>query len=168
MMISKAMNEAFNKQVVNELFASMSYRQMAFELADMGLKVFSARFHEQATEEHEHAMKLAKYIEDSGGQVRIGAIDAPKSGYGTCQAMVEAALESEKRVSKQIYDLVDLAESEKDHATRSYLKWFVDEQVEEVASMTDLLQLVKMAGEANLFLAEQRLSDMMKSELPTE
>ncbi len=164
MIFSKAMNDALNKQIGNELFASFSYRQMAFELEELGLKIFSTRFHQQADEEHEHAMKMAKYIEDCGGHVKLGGIDAPKTGHGTCKAMAEAALESEKRVSRQIFDLMNLAESEKDHSTRSFLKWFVDEQVEEIASMSDLLQLVEMAGDGNLFLAEQRLSEMMKAD----
>jgi ferritin len=168
MMISKAMNKALNEQIVNELSASMAYRQMAFEFDEMGLKIFSAKFQSQADEEHDHAMRIARYIADSGGKVRIGAIPEPESGHKSAKAMVEAALASEIRVSKQIYGLVDLGETEKDHSTRSFLKWFVDEQVEEVSTMNDLLQLVKMAGEANLFLAEQRLDDIMKADVPGE
>lgn len=167
-MISEAMNKALNEQIVNELGASLAYRQMAFEFDDMGLKVFSAKFQEQADEEHDHSMRIARYIADGGGKVRIGGISQPEAGYKSAKAMVEAALASEIRVSKQIYGLVDLAEKEKDHSTRSFLKWFVDEQVEEVATMNDLLQLVKMAGEANLFLAEQRLDDIMKADSPGE
>ena len=163
MIFSQAMNDALNQQIANELFASISYRQMAFELDALGLKIFCARFHEQADEEHDHAMKIARYIQDCGGEVKLTGVAAPKVGHGTCLAMVQAALESENRVSAQIFDLTNLAESEKDHSTRSFLKWFIDEQVEEVASMTDLVQLVEMAGDGNLFLAEQRLSDMMKN-----
>ena len=163
MIFSQAMNDALNTQIGNELFASFSYRQMAFELEELGLKIFSARFHEQAAEEHEHAMKMAEYIENCGGQVKLNGIDAPKHGHGSCLSMVEAALESERLVSRQIFGLMNLAESEKDHSTRSFLKWFVDEQVEEVASMSDLVQLVKMAGDSNLFMAEQRLSELMKA-----
>lgn len=166
MMISDAMNKALNGQVANELFASMSYRQMAFEYDVMGLKVFAAKFQTQADEEHEHAMRIARYVLDSGGKVELAALEKPKSGYTSALAMVEAALESEIRVSKQIYGLVEQAESEKDHSTGSFLKWFVDEQVEEVSTMSDLVQLVKMAGESNLVLVEQRLHDLMKNEAP--
>lgn len=168
MMISEAMMKALNGQVANELFASMSYRQMAFEYDVMGLKVFASKFQGQADEEHDHAMRIAKYILDSGGNVQLAALDKPQSGFKSAQAMVEAALASEMKVSKQIYALVDQAEAEKDHSTRSFLKWFVDEQVEEVSTMSDLLQLVKMAGEANLVLVEQRLNDLMTGDSPSE
>mgnify|MGYP001206776385 CR=1 FL=1 len=168
MMISQSMNTALNGQIANELFASMSYRQMAFEFDVMGLKVFAAKFQAQADEEHDHAMRIAKYVLDSGGNVELAALDKPQCGFKAAQPMVEAALASEVRVSKQIYGLADQAESEKDHSTRSFLKWFIDEQVEEVSTMSDLLQLVKMAGEANLVLVEQRLHDLMKTEAPAE
>jgi ferritin len=75
---------------------------------------------------------------------------------------VKAALDSEMTVTQQINDLVALAEKENDYATRSFLKWFVDEQVEEVATMTELLQWVTMAGEANLFALENRLAQAME------
>lgn len=168
MMISKAMNESLNGQIANELFASMTYRQMAFDFDVMGLKVFATSFQAQADEEHDHAMRIAKYILDSGGKVEMSALDKPPCGHNSAQAMVEAALASEVKVSKQIYGLMDQAEAEKDHSTRSFLKWFVDEQVEEVATMSDLLQLVKMAGESNLVLVEQRLHEVMKNEAPAE
>lgn len=168
MMLSESMNKALNGQVANELFASMSYRQMAFEFDVMGLKVFATKFQGQADEEHDHAMRIAKYILDSGGNVEMAALDKPQSGYKSAQAMVEAALASEVKVSKQIYGLMDQAESEKDHSTRSFLKWFIDEQVEEVSTMSDLLQLVKMAGESNLVLVEQRLHELMKTETPAD
>ena len=166
MMISEAMNKALNGQIANELFASMSYRQMAFDYDVMGLKVFATKFQGQADEEHDHAMRIARYILDSGGKVVLSALDQPPSDYKSAQAMVEAALASEVKVSKQIYGLMDQAEAEKDHSTRSFLKWFIDEQVEEVSTMSDLLQLVKMAGESNLVLVEQRLHEVMATESP--
>ncbi len=166
MMISDAMNKALNGQIANELSASMSYRQMAFDYDVMGLKVFATKFQGQADEEHDHAMRIAKYILDSGGKVELAALEKPPCGQKSAQAMVEAALASEVKVSKQIYGLMDQAESEKDHSTRSFLKWFIDEQVEEVSTMSDLLQLVKMAGESNLVLVEQRLHEVMVTETP--
>ena len=161
MMISAKMNQALNQQVTNELNASFSYLAMSFEFKDMGLKIFGQRYRAQADEERGHAMKITGYIHDVGGKVCLDAVAKPKADYDSAQSMVEAALTSEETVTKQINDLVALAEAEKDYATRSFLQWFVDEQVEEVSSMSELLQLVKMAGEANLFLVEGRLAKMM-------
>lgn len=161
MMISAKMNTALNQQVTNELNAAFSYLAMSFAFEDMGLKIFGQRYKEQADEERGHAMKITGYIQDVGGKVCLDAVGKPKGDYDSAQAMVEAALASEETVTQQINDLVALAEVEKDYATRSFLQWFVDEQVEEVSSMSELLQLVKMAGEANLFLVEGRLAKMM-------
>ncbi len=161
MMISAKMNKALNQQVTNELDASFSYLAMSFAFEDMGLKIFGQRYKAQADEERGHAMKITGYIQDVGGKVCLDAVAKPRADYDSAQAMVEAALASEETVTKQVNELVALAEAEKDYATQSFLQWFVDEQVEEVSSMSELLQMVKMAGEANLFLVEGRLAKMM-------
>ncbi len=163
MMISENMASALIQQIANELNTAHSYLAMALAFEEKGLKVFGRRFHAQATEEREHAMKIVKYLQDVGASVILAEVARPKSDYGSAQAMVEAALESERTVTQQINDLVALADSEKDHATFSFLQWFVDEQVEEVATMSELLQLVKLAGEANLFFVEGRLAKTMQS-----
>ncbi len=164
MIISKKMNDALNQQIRNELNASFSYLAMAFEFDQMGLKVFCERFTKQSDEERGHAMKIAKYILEVGGHAHLSGVDEPKENYGSAEAMVQAALDSELTVTKQISGLVDLAEEEKDHVTRAFLKWFLDEQVEEVSTMSDLLQIVKLAGPDNLFLVETRLEKMMPVE----
>jgi ferritin len=163
-MISQKMNEALNHQVTNEMLASFKYLAMAFQYNDMGLLIFGKRFRQQSDEERGHALKIAEFIQDVGGKISIEAIAKPKSGYPTAISMVEAALESERTVTKQINDLVDMAFSEKDHATQSFLKWFVDEQVEEEKSMNDLLAIMKVAGDQNLILVENRLAAMMDKE----
>ena len=159
-MISKKMNESLNRQITNEMNASFKYLAMSYLLGDMGLLIFAQRFRQQADEERGHALRIANYIQDVGGNVILEGVDKPKASYPSAFAMVEAALESERTVTGQINELVDMAFSEKDHATQSFLKWFVDEQVEEEKSMNDLLQMMKLAGENNLFLVEHRLAGM--------
>lgn len=158
MMISPLMNKALNEQVTNELGASHRYLAMAYSFDHMGLKIFAQHFIRQSNEERMHAMKIAKYISDVGGQVVIGPIAAAQGDFSSAKTIVKGALDSELTVTRQINDLVALSESEKDYATNSFLKWFVDEQVEEVSSMTELLQLVTMAGDSNLFAVETRLT----------
>jgi len=160
MLISKQMGARLSEQFINELGASHNYLSMACELDSMGLKIFAKRFFEQADEERIHALKIARYLLDVGATVESDAIPAPKTRYGTASSIVDAALKSELTVTKQINDLVAFSEKEKDYATRSFLQWFVDEQVEEVATMTELQQLVSMAGEKNLFQVEERLLHM--------
>ncbi len=163
MMISEKMNQALNRQATNEFGASHTYLAMACRFSEMGLKVFSKRFFGQANEERDHALKILKYVEDVGGAVTLDGVAKPRSDYGSVAAIVQAALEAEKTVTTQINDLVALADSEKDYATRSFLQWFVDEQVEEVSSMQELLQLVNMVGDKNIFYAESRLAQMMQT-----
>lgn len=162
MMISEKMNQALNRQVTNEFGASHTYLAMACSFHEMGLKVFAKRFFQQAEEERQHALKIMKYIEDVGGKIVLDGVAKPKTGYNSTLAIVEAAVEAERTVTGQVNELVALAETEKDYATRSFLQWFVNEQVEEVSSMLDLLQMVTMAGEKNLFYVESRLAQMMQ------
>ncbi|MBX3393897.1 MAG: ferritin [Phycisphaerae bacterium] len=163
-MISKKMNSALNRQIANEMNASFKYLAMSYQFSDMGLLIFGKRFRQQSDEERGHALRIADYIQDVGGSVVLETVEKPKSKYPGAKSMVEAALESERTVTAQINDLVDLAFSEKDHATQSFLKWFVDEQVEEEKSMNDLLQMMKLAGDQNLFLVEHRILSIKPEE----
>jgi len=156
MALSDTMVTQLNGQITAEFATAHSYLAMACELDSKGLKVLSAFFAKQAEEERAHALKIIKYLQEVGAEVRLEAVAKPRGDYGDVAAIAEAALESEEHVTKLIHDLVGLAEKEKDYATRSFLNWFVDEQVEEVASMTDLVQMVKLAGN-NLLQLEARI-----------
>ena len=145
MMISAAMQDKLNEQVTAEFGASHKYLQMACTLDNMGLKILAKWFIRQSGEEREHALKIVHYVLEVGGQVTLEDVPKPKDKTKTIKDIVVAGLESEKAVTRMINDLVDLAESEKDHATRSFLQWFVDEQVEEVSTFTDLLTMVELA-----------------------
>lgn len=160
MMISSAMNAKLNEQIQGEFSAAHGYLAMACAFDAMGLKILTKRFLAQHEEEREHAMKILHYLQEVGGAVALEAIDKPRTEYTTAESIVTAALESELSVTRMINDVMALAESEKDYATRSFLQWFVDEQVEEVSSMSDLLTLVKMAGE-NLLQVESRVRHEM-------
>jgi len=164
MLISQLMNQRLNEQITNELGASHAYMGMASAFDKMGLKLLSKRFEQQSDEERGHAMKILKYIQDIGGTVMLDAIPKPQPVNPVPRAVVEAALQSELTVTRQIYDLVSLAEQERDYATRSFLQWFVDEQVEEVDQMSELLQLMTIAGEANLLTVESRLAALMEQQ----
>lgn len=144
-LISNKMNDALNGQIDNELGASHNYLAMATAFDDMGLKILAARFFEQSEEEREHAMKILKYVLETGGTVKLGEIPEPKSKYKDAKEIIKAALDSELTVTRQINELMALAEEESDYAARSFLQWFVDEQVEEVASMRDLMQVAELA-----------------------
>ena len=168
MVISKKMNKSLNDQITHELDASHRYLAMAYCFDAMGLKIFGKHFAKQSAEERTHALKIAKYVQDVGGDVELGRIDNPKSDYKNAKEIVKAALSGEETVTKQIHELMALAEDEKDYTARNFLEWFVNEQVEEEVSMRDLLQLVTIAGDANIIQVEQRLAEGLNEDADEE
>lgn len=147
MAISEKMNAKLNEQITNEMYASQVYLAMACMFDDMGLKMLSKLYRMQTEEERGHALKILDFIPTVEGKVKLQPVPEPPASYPSVLAAIEAALEHERLVTRQFNDLVKLADEEKDYATRSFLNWFVDEQVEEVDSQAQLVQVAKMAGE---------------------
>jgi ferritin len=152
MLISKKMNAALNEQVGHELGASLQYVQIASYFAGEGLNRLSGLFFKQSGEERDHALRLIKYILEAGAEVQIPAIPAPRPQFKNATDAVQAALDWEKEVTRQINGLVELALKESDHLSYHVLGWFVKEQLEEVSSMENLLKLVQRAGQNLLYL----------------
>ena len=162
MSISKKMNKALNAQVTNEFFAAQTYLAMACGFEAKSLTVLGKRFRKQAEEEREHAMKIVDYILEADGTVELQAIPAPQNKYATVLAALQASLKHEEGVTKNIHDLCTLAETEKDRATRQFLDWFIEEQVEEESSARTLIDVAKMCGNAVLQI-EAYLIHLMKA-----
>jgi ferritin len=146
MAISKAMNAKLNEQITNELFASQLYLAIACMFEEQGLKMLAKLYRRQTEEERGHALKILDYIPTAEGKVKLQAIPEPPAKFPSVLAAIQAALEHERKVTGQIHDLVALAEKENDYATRSFLQWYVDEQVEEVDSQLHLTQVAELAG----------------------
>jgi len=161
MPISEAMNKKLNTQITNEFLASQIYLSMACMFEDMGLRNLARVFRKQTEEERGHALKILDYVLENEGKVRLQAIPEPPAEWSTVTDAIAAALAHERKVTGQINELVALADQEKDYATRSFLNWFVDEQVEEVNSMSSLLQAAKLAGDRLLQL-EAYIAHMIK------
>ena len=158
MLASQNIIDAFNQQVGNEMGASMQYISIASYFESENLMTLAEFFFQQSDEEREHSMKFVKFILEVGGDVVMPAIPAPPSSFKTAHDAVQAALDWEQEVTRQIYDLVDLAQEERNHIAKRFLDWFVDEQLEEVATMSTLLGIVERAGEDNLLFVEDYLS----------
>ena len=164
-MLSASMNEKLNAQITREFYSSYLYRQMASCLDQMGLSVLEQFFLDQADEERMHAVKLIDYVQKAGGKLALGAIEAPPAEYESVLAICEATLAHERQVTKHIHALVAQAEEDKDYSTRSYLQWYIDEQVEEEASFADLVQLAKLAG-SDLLALEDRVEKILAKRAP--
>lgn len=158
-MISKKMQEALNGQLNAELYSSYLYLSMAAYFLSLNMGGFANWMQVQAQEEDMHAMKFYNFINERGGRVVLKAIDGPPTEWDSPLATFEAVLEHEQKVTGLINDLVELALAEHDHATNIFLQWFVTEQVEEEDSANDVIQQIKMIGEAEggLFMLDREL-----------
>jgi bacterioferritin B len=157
MLISKELNDAISVQVGREFGASLQYVSIANYFAEEALEKLAEFFYKQADEERDHAMKLNKYLVETGGHANLPPIDAPKSSFGSAEEAIGLALNWEMDVTKQINYLMDIAVEQKDYLSRQFLDWFVNEQLEEVSTMDRLLRVVQRAGEKNLLMLEAYL-----------
>lgn len=144
MTISKTMEKALNEQINAELYSSYIYLGMSAYLANQNLKGFASWFEIQAKEEVEHAMKIYHYVLERGGSVTLKAIDTPKGDYKSVLEVAEDAYNHELKVTGLIHKLYEISQTEKDYATSMFLKWFIDEQVEEEANSSEVVEWVKM------------------------
>jgi ferritin len=136
--------QGLNEQIHAEFFSFYLYLSVAAFFTKLHLDGFAHWMRIQAQEEFGHAMKLFDYLNERGGTVQLLALDAPQSEWSSPSAAVEAVLKHEQHISERINRLVDLSNSENDHATTVLLHWFVNEQVEEEATADTLYHQVKM------------------------
>jgi len=158
MLTSQRIIDAINEQIGNEFSAMLQYTAIAAHFDSETLPELAAHFQRQAEEEKEHAHRFIRFVTDTGGRVDIPAVAAPVSRFNFAEDAVKLSLEQEKCVTRQVNGLVHMAKEESDYTADTFLQWFVREQLEEVASMEDLLSVVQRAGEGNLLRVEDYLA----------
>jgi ferritin len=160
---SQAFVDALNEQIGAEFAASQQYVACAVHYDAETLPRLATFFYGQAVEERNHAMMMVQYLLDADADAVIPAIGAPKASFGDIVEPVELALDQEKRVTEQINRLAGLAREEGDYSSEQFMQWFIKEQVEEVASMSDLLTIVRRASgdplRAEEWLAREQVGD---------
>jgi ferritin len=149
--------EALNAQIGYEFGASQQYVAVAAYYDAETLPQLASHFYRQAVEERNHAMMIVQYLLDADQPVVIPGVEAPQTSFRNAVEPVSLALEQEKRVTGQIVDLVRLARDEGELVGEQFLHWFLQEQREEVASMTDLLHVIER-GKDNLLQVEEYLA----------
>ena len=147
-----------NEQVAHEFAASQQYVAIAVHYDEETLPQLAAHFYRQAVEERNHAMMMVQYLLDADEPVRVPGLEAPRSDFADAAAPVQLALDQEQAVTEQIGALLKLAREEGDFVAEQFLGWFLQEQREEVASMSELLAVVRRALESNVLLAEEYLA----------
>ena len=165
-MLSKAIQDAMNEQIKNELYSAHQYLSMSAYCESATLPGFAHWMLTQAQEEREHAMKFYNFILDRDGRVVLQAIDQPVVEFGSPLEVFEQALEQEQKVTSQINELYGLAASESDYASQAFLQWFVTEQVEEEKNVRDVLETLNMVGDESetLFLLDRELGGRGRNE----
>ena len=154
MTINKAMIEPFNAQIKSEFGASAQYIAIAAYFDDLSLIELARFFYRQSEEERMHAMKFVHFMLETGVKPTIPGIPELKNDFDSPSEAVQFALNQENKVTDQINNLVSLSITHADHVSHNFLQWFVTEQVEEIDTMSTLLQTIRLAGD-NLLLVEE-------------
>ncbi len=169
-MLHEKMERALNEQINAEMYSAYLYLSMGMYAESVNMPGAASWMRVQFQEEQAHALKLLDYVNERGGRVTLTAIAAPRTEWESPLAMFEAVLEHEQKVTALIDDLMDLAIELRDHASRSFLQWFVDEQVEEEASADEIIQQLRLVGGQGhgLFMIDRELGARTFTPPPAE
>ena len=149
-MLSKKLHDAINAQINAEMWSAYLYLSMSVDAADKGNKGISNWFAVQFKEEQAHAQIFINYLVSRGCKVELKAIDEVKTSWETPLEAFEDTLTHEKKVTSLIHNLYEIAVEDKDYASQSMLKWFIDEQVEEEESALEIIESLRRVGDNGL------------------
>lgn len=147
MSLTPEIQQALNQQINLELASAYAYLSMTAYFEDRSLNGFGHWMRLQHQEEHGHAMKIYDFIQDRGGRVVLEAIGKPPEDFSSPLDAFEHSLAHERKVTASINDIYGLAHETKDYATVAFLKWFIDEQVEEEKNASEMVDRLKLAGD---------------------
>lgn len=159
-MLNKKIEQELNKQLNKELFSSYLYMSMSAYFQSVDLLGFANWMHIQAQEEMVHAEKFYNFINERNGRVVLEAIDRPQSEWESPLNAFKDSLKHEEFITASINDIVGISMEEKDYATQIFLQWFVTEQVEEEASVNEIINKLKLMKDApgGIFMLDKELS----------
>jgi ferritin len=158
-MLNPKIQDAFNKQINAELYSAYFYLAMGAHFEAASFRGMAAWMRAQAREEVTHAMRFYEFINDRDGRVVLSQIDAPKAQWKSPLEVFEDAYKHEVKVTGMLNDLSSLAQSERDHVADGFLKWFLNEQVEEESTAMTIRDKLRLAGDsgAALFILDEEL-----------
>ena len=145
-MLAKKVEDILNIQVDKEGYSSHLYLAMASWAENEGLGGIAEWLYAQAEEERMHMLKLVRYINERDGHAKIAAVKEPSSTFGSVKEMFDKVLEHERFITASINDIVKLCMTENDYTTHNWIQWFVNEQIEEEASVREIIDRLKLAG----------------------
>lgn len=153
----KRVHQLLNEQVGHEFAASHQYVAIGVWYDQQALPQLAGHFYAQALEERNHAMMIVRYLLDVDVEVTIPGIPAVVCDFGSVTAPLDLALAQERAVTAQFEALIAQAREDRDYLGEQFMHWFLKEQVEEVSSMSTLLQVATRCGD-NVMLLEDYLA----------
>jgi len=163
-MLNKKIEAALNEQIEKEAFSSALYLAMASWAEVKGMAGVADWFYVQSDEERLHMLKFVRYANERDGQALIPALKQPKKDFVSAKKAFEEVLKHEQFISASINDIVALCVSEKDFTTQHWLQWFVNEQIEEEANATRILDKLNLIGDGNLYLFDRDIMSLRTSQ----
>jgi ferritin len=145
---------ALNDQVAAEFAAAHQYTAVAVHYDARSFPRLARFFYDQATEERAHAMMIVKYLTDTGADVRFGEVPAPQDEFADHVAPIRLALEQERSVTGSIARIAEITREESDHVSEQFIQWFLREQVEEEATMSEVLDVAERVRDFPMTLEE--------------
>ena len=146
-MIGKTMQEGLNAQINYEQLSAQLYLAMSAHCSAMSFKGFAHWLRVQASEETAHALKLVDFVLDRGGKLELRPVPAPPTEFGSVIQVFDKVLEHEKEITQKIHKLFETARSERDYASELALQWYVTEQVEEEARVSEIVDHLHAVGD---------------------
>lgn len=169
-MISKVMQDALNKQIELEAYASFLYLSMSSWCDSMGLQGSAEFMLRQSEEERVHMMKIFQYLSEVDGRAISPGIPQPPSDWPSVQEMFQDVFKHEQKVTSSIYELLNISLAENDYATQNFLQWYVTEQREEEALMRSILDKIDLIGDGpqSLYFIDKEIAAINSATLKNE
>ncbi len=162
-MLNKKVEEVLVSQIEKEAYSSNLYLSMAVWAETNGFEGTSKWFYAQANEERMHMLKIIKYVNERGGKSVIPSVEQPPSEFTSMKEVFEMTLEHEQYISSLINDIIGVCVEEKDFTTQTWMQWFVNEQIEEEASVASINDKLRILGDHSLYMFDQDIMGMRGS-----
>ncbi|GAB4288817.1 MAG: non-heme ferritin [Marinilabiliales bacterium] len=159
-MLKKKIEEILNNQIEKEGYSSNLYLAMASWAETQGYEGIANWLYAQAEEEKMHMLKIVAYVNERGGHAIIPAFKKPPMEYKDVKNLFEEVLKHERYITDSINEIVGVCFEEKDYTTHNWIQWFVTEQIEEEASVQNILDKLAMVGEKNMYMFDKDIMSM--------
>lgn len=159
-MLKQAIVDAFNAQIEKEGYSSNLYLSMAIWAETEGLEGVSKWLYAQAEEEKMHMLKFIAFVNERGGKAVVPAFEKPPVNWDSVKQLFDEVLKHEEYITESIHSLIPIIQKENDYAALNWIQWFVDEQMEEEASVQAIIDKLNLLGDKNLYMFDRDIMNM--------